>query len=312
MNKKLVNKKVFMVGLILSLILFSQIFAACNSASGSNKQPVKPIQPNYQSSQLIQPDASKMMSTITALSANSRQFGSSNEEKACEYLKSIFTSYGYVPQVQTFNDENTDRNKLLKVHSQNLIAVKKNTAKTSKGIIIICAHYDCEEDSKGANDDASGDAVVLETARLLKNLPNDYEIRFVLFAGEEYHCRGALHYMKNLSDYDKKNIKAVIDIDSIAQKDYVNPRIFTISGKENAATQLLKSASENKTLAVNKAKLEGSDYFVFDYFYKIPALLICQPSTSNLKINGPEDTISLIDKAKLQYAANMVIKALNH
>lgn len=306
------NKKVFMVGLILSLILFSQIFAACNSASGSNKQPVKSIKSNYQSSKLIQPDASKMMATITALSANSRQFGSSNEEKACEYLKGIFTSYGYVPQVQTFNDENTDRNKLLKVHSQNLIAVKKSTAKTSKGIIIICAHYDCEEDSKGANDDASGDAVVLETARLLKNLPNDYEIRFVLFAGEEYHCRGALHYMKSLSDYDKKNIKAVIDIDSIAQKDYVNPRIFTISGKENAATQLLKGASENKTLAVNKAKLEGSDYFVFDYFYKIPALLICQPSTSNLKINGPEDTISLIDKAKLQYAANMVIKALNH
>lgn len=92
MNKKLINKKVFIVGFILSLLLLSQLFASCNSASGSNKQPVKPIQPNYQSSKLIQPDASKMMATITALSANSRQFGSSNEEKACEYLKSIFTS----------------------------------------------------------------------------------------------------------------------------------------------------------------------------------------------------------------------------
>lgn len=311
MNKKSVNKKIFMVVIILSLTIFSQLFASCNSAPGSSEQPSKSIQTNYQPSKLIQPDVNKMMSTITELSAKSRQFGSSNEEKACEYLESMFKSYGYIPQVQTFNDENTDRNKLLKMHSQNLIAVKKNTAKTSKGIIIICAHYDCEEDSKGANDDASGDAVVLETARLLKNLPNDYEIRFVLFAGEEYHCRGALHYMRHLSDYDKKNIKAVIDIDSIAQKDYVYPKIFTISGKENAATQLLKSAPENKTLAVNKAKYEGSDYFVF-YFYKIPALLICQPNTSNLKINGPEDTISLIDKAKLQYAANMVIKALNH
>lgn len=311
MNKKSANKKIFMVVIILSLTIFSQLFASCNSASSSNEQPSKSTQTNYQPSKLIQPDVNKMMSIITELSAKSRQFGSSNEEKACEYLESMFKSYGYIPQVQTFNDENTDRDKLLKVHSQNLIAVKKSTAKTSKGIIIICAHYDCEEDSKGANDDASGDAVVLETARLLKNLPNDYEIRFVLFAGEEYHCRGVLHYMKNLSDHDKKSIKAVIDIDSIAQKDYVYPKIFTISGKENAATQLLKSAPENKTLAVNKAKYEGSDYFVFDYF-KIPALLICQPNTSNLKINGPEDTISLIDKAKLQYAANMVIKALNH
>lgn len=258
-------------------------------------------------------NVNKMIDAITALCANSRQFGSDNEKKACENLKNVFISYGYKPQIQKFNDEISSKKSdhPEKILSQNLIAVKKNTAKVSKGVIIICAHYDCEENSSGANDNASGVAVVLETARLLKNLPSNYELRFILFSGEEYHCRGSLYYVNNLSNDDKKNITAVINIDSIAQKNYENPHIFTISGKENTATSLLKSASENKTLSVNKTKLEGSDYFIFDHF-GIPALLICQPYTSNLKVNSPEDTISLVDKEKLKYVANMIIRALVH
>lgn len=290
-----------MVLLLSSIIIFSQFFMAFNSVSNNNEQ----------SSKLTQPDVNKMMSTITALSANSRQFGSSNEKKACEYLKNVFWSYGFATKIESFKDEIMSKNGYLKkIQSQNLIAVNKNTTKAKKGIIIIGAHYDCQENSPGANDDASGVAVVLETAHLLKNISSPYELRFVLFSGEEYHCRGSLYYVRNLSNYDKRNIKAVIDIDSIAQKDMINPKIFTISGKENAATILLKSAAENKTLVVKKANREGSDYYIFDRLAGIPALCIGQPYTSNLKINSPQDTISLIDKAKLQYVTNMIVKAL--
>jgi aminopeptidase YwaD len=265
---------------------------------------------NQQSSKLTQLDTKKMISTITALSANSRQFGSSNEKKACEYLKNVLKSYGYRPQIETFKDEIMSKNgDLEKIHSQNLIAIKKNNTKTKKGIIIIGAHYDCEENSKGANDDAAGVAVVLETARLLSNSSSVYELRFVLFGGEEYGCRGSKYYVENLSNDDKTNMKAVIDLDSIAQKNMVNPKIFTYSGESNSATVLLKSTAKNKSLTVNKADKEMSDYVAFD-FEGIPALCIGQPYTNDLKINSSQDTISLIDKTKLEYVANMIINVL--
>nr|WP_275507157.1 M28 family peptidase [Clostridium coskatii] len=71
--------------------------------------------------------------------------------------------------------------------------------------MVICAHYDCERNSVGANDNASGVSVVMETARLLKNVSSEYELRFVFFGGEEIGGLGSRHYIKNLSPDDKKN-----------------------------------------------------------------------------------------------------------
>jgi hypothetical protein len=49
------------------------------------------------------------------------------------------------------------------------------------------------------------------------------------------------HSSNELTPDDKKNIKAVINIDSIAQKGDNNPQIFTINGKGNFAVTLLKT-----------------------------------------------------------------------
>ncbi len=259
----------------------------------------------------VNPDANKMMATISKM-IGGRQYGSDNEKKACEYLKTILKSYGYAPQVQAFQDKITTYDgETLDFRSQNLIVVKKNTAKISKGIIIICAHYDCGGDSQGANDDASGVSVVLETARLMNRLSSAYEIRFVLFGGEEFGLRGSQNYVKNLSDNDKKNIKAVIDLDCIAQKNNVNPKIFNMTGKENNATRLIKTTSGKQAPSVNKANKEISDYYVFEEL-GIPALCIGQPYDENLLINNSKDVISLIDKTKLLYVANIVMRALGH
>mgnify|MGYP000302618333 CR=1 FL=1 len=43
----------------------------------------------------------------------------------------------------------------------------------------------CAEDSVGANDNGSGVAAVLELARILKDTEIPYNIKFILFSGEE-------------------------------------------------------------------------------------------------------------------------------
>lgn len=55
--------------------------------------------------------------------------------------------------------------------------------------------YDGERDAPGANDDASGCAVVLELARILSRRELESSVVFVLFAGEEQGLLGSRHWV---------------------------------------------------------------------------------------------------------------------
>ena len=52
-------------------------------------------------------------------------------------------------------------------------------------MITLTSHHDSVPGAPGANDNASGTAMVLELARVLKNLPTDTEVRFITFGAEE-------------------------------------------------------------------------------------------------------------------------------
>ena len=60
--------------------------------------------------------------------------------------------------------------------------------------LILGAHYDTVSNSPGADDNASGIAVMLETARLLSGLPLSIPLVFIAFAQEEQHCLGSTLY----------------------------------------------------------------------------------------------------------------------
>ncbi|MCI1945680.1 M28 family peptidase [Clostridium luticellarii] len=224
-------------------------------------------------------------------------------------MKSKIQSYGYEIQIQVFSVPILTENDTEKLGiSQNLIAVKKGKSSYNKGTIVICAHYDSTKDSIGANDNASGVSVVMETARLLKDVSSDYELRFIFFGSEEAGNIGSHNYIDGLSPDDKKNIKAVLNIDSIAQEGASKPYIFTMNGKKNFAIMLLKNIPKN--MNVKKAGREISDYAVF-YEAGIPSLCIGQAYDKNLKINGPRDTISAISGSKLKLIADIIINSLD-
>ncbi|MHC6181035.1 M28 family peptidase [Clostridium sp. JNZ X4-2] len=279
-------------------------FSGCTGLYFNNKN-----QPAVANNVTKESNRQLMMNTIKSLTSSNRSFASYNEKKAYEYIKNRIQSYGYKTQTQTFSlYDRTSDNKLQLNSSQNLIAIKKSKANYNKGIVIICAHYDCAKNSVGANDNASGVSVVMETARLLKNVSSNYELRFIFFGGEELGGVGSNHYVKNLSSNDKKNIKAVINIDSIAQRGASKPYIFTISGKKNFAVTLLKR--KPKDMNVKKTDREFSDYVIFND-NGIPSLCIGQTYDKNLKINGLQDTISLIDESKLKLVADTIINSLS-
>ncbi len=67
---------------------------------------------------------------------------------------------------------------------RNIIA-DKSTSSVDSGTILIGAHYDAAQGSPGADDNASGVAVMLEAARILGKVPLIKNIRFVAFTLEE-------------------------------------------------------------------------------------------------------------------------------
>lgn len=142
--------------------------------------------------------------------------GSSANNNAFTWLQDKYVSYGYATSTTA-----TD----LKIESQsftyngktskNIIVTKKGT-KYPDTYVIICGHYDTIV-GPGVNDNGSGVAIILEMARLLKNVPTEYSIKFINFSGEEQGLLGSQAYVTNIVNgtTPKMNIRLVFNLDEV-------------------------------------------------------------------------------------------------
>lgn len=104
----------------------------------------------------------------------------------------------------------------------NVIATLKGTDPSDNRIFIISGHLDSRNKdvmdtdgiAPGANDDASGVAVVIEAARILAKSNFSATILFVAFAGEEEGLKGAT-YLADKLKADERNIVAVLNNDIV-------------------------------------------------------------------------------------------------
>ena len=106
---------------------------------------------------------------------------------------------------------------------QNIYAVLKGTDAAQAGrYVLVTGHYDSRNSDNfnthdaapGANDDASGVAVSLESARVLSQLKFPSSIVFAAVAGEEQGLLGARHLAK-LAKAEGWNLEAVLDDDIV-------------------------------------------------------------------------------------------------
>jgi alkaline phosphatase isozyme conversion protein len=152
------------------------------------------------------------LEAITAIGA--RVSGSKNELQTAAYITNTFTKLGYAPETSKFSarDENGDA-----FSSQNIIAVKPGDSSKE---IIIGAHYDSGDESLGADDNASGVAVMLEVAGLIANKQTPYTIRFVAFGSEENDLDGSYYFAARMDGEDVANTIAMINLDTLAAGDF--------------------------------------------------------------------------------------------
>lgn len=136
----------------------------------------------------------------------SRYRTTSGNAVAADYIKQRLQDYGLAVYDQTFG-----------TLGRNVYAVKTGTQFPDQKYFI-CAHYDSYSSNQnlapGADDNASGTAVVIEAARILRNYSSAYTIVFALWDEEEIGLVGSQYYA-NQAYSTGENIKGVINIDMI-------------------------------------------------------------------------------------------------
>ncbi|MCW3162310.1 M28 family peptidase [Chryseobacterium oryctis] len=162
------------------------------------------------------------MVTQTNITTNLQEFsnlgvkttGSVANANTLNWIKNKYLSYGYsASQIEedpfTFGSTS----------SKNLIITKTGTVYPNK-YVIVCGHFDSVV-GPGVNDNGSGTSIILEAARILKDVPTEYSIKFIHFSGEEQGLKGSYHYANNVA-YQGSNrvldIKLVFNLDQVGGK----------------------------------------------------------------------------------------------
>lgn len=142
--------------------------------------------------------------------------------------------------------------------------------------LVIGAHWDADEGSDGANDNASGCSVVLHTVEAVLADPGfDKSVDFVFFGEEEKGGIGASRYIEAVG---KENISAMINADVCGFGDTV-----FLSDKGNVSNPLFFGLMDEALLTKHKVQLpeflpQGDDC-IFEWS-EIPSVSICTAERS--------------------------------
>jgi len=145
-----------------------------------------------------------------------RKQGTAGEADAAAKVQAWFTDAGYRARLQPFTYEVDGTT----YNSQNVIASRRPAAKRGskpRPLIIIGAHYDARIEGAGADDNASGVAVMLEVAQRIAKYKTPYNLVFVAFGAEESPAgeEGSAHYVAQMSKRDTKRAIVMINFDSL-------------------------------------------------------------------------------------------------
>lgn len=127
---------------------------------------------------------------------------------ASEYLFAAYRSFGYTPEYQWFAGRGA-----LGGQTANVVATLKGTVNPEL-VYVVSSHYDSVAVGPGADDDTSGTAALLETARLLAQQPQPATIVFASFTGEEAGLLGSREYVRR-AVADKLRIVGALNNDMV-------------------------------------------------------------------------------------------------
>ena len=136
-----------------------------------------------------------------------------------EYIRQSLSQWGEVKTHEFAFNGKTHQNLILNLNSASNLAP-----------ILIGAHYDAVPGTPGADDNATGVAVLLELAAAFSAIPLKYPVRLVAFDLEEYGLLGSTAYAQKLKQ-DQQKLRLMLSLEMLgycndAQGSQVYPKII--------------------------------------------------------------------------------------
>ena len=170
-------------------------------------------------------DAGRAMSTVELLAGRlgPREATSTSFARAADFVARRLATLGYVVAQPRFrvpagNSWGID---VPAGMTRNVVAAPP-TLERGQRYLIIGAHLDTVPQAPGAEDNASGVAVLLELARLAASEPPDVPVIFVAFGAEEprglgddWHHFGSRYYTGRMSNAERRNLVAMVSLDRV-------------------------------------------------------------------------------------------------
>ena len=257
--------------------------------------------------------------------------GTNGEQLAANYIAEKFEKLGLTKLTdsyfQSFNftlpsspheevkfNQDTDT----KINAKNIIAFIDNKKKNT---VIIGAHYDhigyggqysldrgINEIHNGADDNASGTAMLLSLAKQLNNkndLENNY--LFIAFSAEELGLIGS-RYFVNSDVFNKESINFMINLDMVGRLNAEKELSIFGVGTSSIFKQVVNSLNNNFKLKIIEDGTGPSDHTSF-YNKDIPVLFFHTGSHENY--HRPSDDVNLINYKGMSEISNYIIDIID-
>lgn len=312
--------------------IHSPLAAAILSADGKTPEKTMMDLPERDPLAVLAPvfSADRMLEYVTYLASDEmegRGLGSSGIDKAADFIAGEFEDAGLRPGgdggsfFQTW--EEAIGGDAGTVALKNVIGVLEGDKEGMEGeSVVVCAHYDHlglgwpdvhkgDEGMihNGADDNASGVAVMLELAHVLgENVTPDRTIIFIAFTAEESGLRGSRHYVETTKRFPADKIIGVLNLDTVGRLGENRVLVINSSSAEEWKHIFMGSSYVTGVETEMAAKdLDAGDQMAF-IEKGVPAVQLF--SGAHEDYHRPGDTADKIDPAGLVKIAALVRESI--
>lgn len=263
----------------------------------------------------------KIMKDLCSDTYLGRVVGTKENEKTQEYIKDYFKNLNISPFDDNYYISNKNGIISLNESTNNVAAVIKGT--DSSKAVYITAHLDHVNDVdnnplSGAIDNASGIAVLLETAHKVKELtdksPLDMDVVFVAFNAEELGLLGSQNFFNKY--YNNYSESYNINIDCVAQK---NCNTLSMGNDDPNSENLYNAMKEtfdkenviydNSLYATKNGVRYGTSDHIVIRKYGAPSLVLGDSTIMDV-VHTNKDNLDNIDYSDLEKLSDTLTKFL--
>ena len=243
---------------------------------------------------------------MLAQTIGDRAAGTAGESQAAAYIAAQFVRNGLNVQVLSFPIVTGAGAST----SSNVIATKPGLD-PNFGVIYIGAHYDSVPNGPGANDNASGTALLIEIGRLLAEQELKPTVVLVAFGAEEIELRGSSVFVRELTPMQRIMALGMLNMDCTGYGAQ-----HTIATTADAPTGLIERAAHQATLLGIDPQIEfnsgQTDHIPFAAA-GIPAVSFATRDDTRVcgpYYHQPSDTVATLDFVQMERVGQVVLATI--